>query len=295
MIRLFAILTTIVVIASDLVACPRIDRKMIDFNCDQQYKVAVVGDSIVKGVDGDSLDPFYDGDGGYVARLEAQTGYTFSNIGIRGIRSDQLLRDFKRNINKKLTSKLLKDADIVIIDVGRNDFWNSPLEQITLPTVRNIKRIVSFLKKVYQKRDSKVVPYFMVATLIPTTRTNIHELDLQLFVDDLNQNLRRFKSRGLPVELFFDEEFDINILGADLLHPSSTGYQEIADFLETDLRGRVNKILKSKRKDLDRDKIYDIFETWFGMDPTNPDTNGDGILDGNEVFVQSLDESDNFK
>lgn len=284
MLRLLAILTTIVVITSDLVACPRIPLRMVDFNCDQQYKVAVVGDSIVRGVDGDNPDHFNEGDGGYVARLQAQTGYTFANIGVKGIRSDQLLRDFRRNIDKRLTSRLLRQADIVIIDVGRNDFWNSPLEQITLPTVRNIKRIVSFLKRKYRERDSGVVPYFMVATLIPTTRTNIRELDLQLFVDDLNDNLRRFKSHGLPVELLFDEAFDTSILGVDQLHPNPAGYQRIADYIEHDLRNRVNKILRKQRKDLDRDGIYDMFEQWFQMDPTNPDTNGDGILDGKEVF-----------
>ncbi len=287
MFRLFAIITTLVVFSSELFACPRIRPRLVDYNCDQAYKVAVIGDSIVEGVDGDRENRYTDGDGGYVSRLSNQTGLNFTNIGVKGTTTDELLRGFRRNIDKRLTTRLLQQADIILIDVGRNDFWNSPLEPETLPAIRNIQRIIKFLKKTYQERDSHIVPYFIVATLIPTTRTNIRPHDLQLYVEELNSNLRRFKSRGLPVDIYFDQEFDSSILGADGLHPNLAGYQRIADFLEIEFKDRINEILKLKRKDRDKDGIYDIFESWFGMNPRNPDTNSDGILDGKEVFQKN--------
>jgi hypothetical protein len=47
---------------------------------------------------------------------------------------------------------------------------------------------------------------------------------------------------------------------------------------------RYSKYVQQLRVDADKDGLYDIFESSrFGTDPTNPDTDGDGILDGNDV------------
>jgi hypothetical protein len=43
------------------------------------------------------------------------------------------------------------------------------------------------------------------------------------------------------------------------------------------------------KSDSDNDGLSDLQEDWIGTDKTNPDTNGNGLLDGDEFFVYGLD------
>jgi hypothetical protein len=67
----------------------------------------------------------------------------------------------------------------------------------------------------------------------------------------------------------------------DRVHPTSLGYDQITKVLLQYLQVTLLKYVAVIRPDLDKDGIYDEYEEErFGTDPENPDTDGDGILDG---------------
>jgi len=259
-------------------ACPKIDR-LADFNCDLKVKIAVTGDSIVKGV-GDTAPQT----GGYVARLaEHYPDVKFSNLGVGGITSGQLFRSFHRKLNQQAdgaTKRKIRDADLVIIDVGRNDFW---VKATPSQTKRNISRLASFLKG-WVKSQSGVAPLISVSTLLPTTR-----LFQKHFLEHVNQTLL---ASTLPVDIRVDE-LDTSYLSYDGLHPDGLGYDEIATVDEAYLSRVYNDKVASIRTDNDSDGVYDNFErSKFGTDPAKADTDGDGVPDGVELFTNHTDALD---
>lgn len=253
-------------------ACPLIAKRFIDFNCDQKFKIAFTGDSIARGVGDDENND----NGGYVKRVRKYVRrLKTSNLGSPGTTAEELLRDFRRNIDKRKTSKRLADVDIIFIDVGRNDYWQ---DTPALSVVRNIKRTIRFLQK-NVKAQTGVRPLFVVSTLIPTNRSF-----QQPYVDEINEALVRFKANDLPVELLFHENFSTSILSFDDLHPDGPGYESLAQFISEFLKNRAQSIQSAKRRDRDNDGIFDKFEEQFGTLKGNPDSDGDGILDGEDVF-----------
>lgn len=270
-------------LAADAFACPLVKRTMIDFNCNGKLKIAITGDSIVSGV-GDEV--YTEKKSGYVLRLGQLLRAKVTNLGIAGITSGGLLRAFMRNIDKERTSRLLRDADIIIIDVGRNDYWledSSPEE-----VARNIERTIAFLRKKLKTRDLGVRPFFMVSTLIPTERSF-----QQPFVDQVNSALRRFNSRELPLHIFFDTNFSTSILSEDGLHPNAEGYDTIAIFLKRFLKNDAQIEIAKKRRDRDGDGAYNYFEKyWYHTDPRKKDTDGDGFWDGAEIYQLGTDPLD---
>lgn len=259
-------------------ACPLIDG-MIDFNCDGQLKVAVTGDSVVKG-DGDSpkRPP-----GGYVTRLEEiLPSATFANLGIDGVTTTGLLRAFKRNLTKAEegeTKRKTRGVDMVIIDVGRNDYFGQRPPSFT---VRNISRIVKYLRSELGKQG--VEPFIAVSTLIPSTRSF-----QQPFIDSVNRLLIGSKSKSLPVFLR-PERISLRAINEDGIHPNGRGYDLIARRDRNYLKGRLQKQLQALRPDKDRDGVFDVFEAdRFGTDPKERDTDGDGLSDGEELFETMTD------
>jgi hypothetical protein len=73
------------------------------------------------------------------------------------------------------------------------------------------------------------------------------------------------------------------LLGNDRLHPTSKGYGAIAAVLIKYLRSDYPAHARTLREDLDNDGLYDLFEEGrFGTDPTDPDTDDDGMKDGSD-------------
>lgn len=261
--------------------CPLIDR-FVDLNCDQRHRVSITGDSIVKGVG----DAKRDDDGGYVARLgEYYPGSEFVNIGIPGISSSRLLRDFKQNLNKPAegTTKVkTRDIDQLIIQVGTNDYWERNPAALT---VRNIKRLVKFLRTKLEEMNG-TAPVIGIATLPPTRR------DFQNpFIHEVNSLLLKFNSSKLPVRIRFDT-LPTRYISFDDLHPSSKGYNRMAKVVKKYVRGVSQKDARQRVRDSDDDGIYDQFEARYGTDSSLSDTDGDGVLDGDEVFVTGTDPLD---
>lgn len=268
-----------------LLACPLIDG-LVDYNCDESLKIAITGDSIVFGV-GDS-ERFGD-NGGYVARLQSSLPMSeVANLGIPGITSWRLLRSFKRNLSKVPpgeTIRKMSSADVVVIAVGINDYFE---RREPGRTVRNIQRLIAFLKDFYRNRN-QTVPAFRVSLLTPTRRSY-----QQPFVSEVNRLLLRFRSERLPIGPDFSK-LNTRLLRSDGLHPSNRGYDALAARLLSNLRGPLMKQLLGDRPDSDNDGVYDLFEIQrFGTSVSLPDTDGDGKIDGYELFLFHTDPLDPF-
>lgn len=253
-------------------ACPQING-LIDYNCDGVLKVTFTGDSVVSGV-GDIIRP-----AGYVGRLATLlTDSNVKNLGMPGVTSIRLLRKYKESFASPLHNPVKvrsRNADIYVIDVGRNDYYNFKSPSIT---VRNIKRLVSFIKEAVVELNG-VEPFVVVSTLIPTSR--LFQIS---FIKEVNRLLLDEKRRGLPVFLRFDQFSADSILSVDGLHPDGNGYDKIAIFIEEYIFGRLQEQLHRRRRDSDGDGLFDMFEqSKYGTDPRLSDTDGDGINDGDEV------------
>ena len=277
--RIFSVVLIVALTAAPAAACPTIDD-LIDFNCSQTGKITITGDSFVNGV-GDTKNG-----AGYVGRAEDNfQSFRFTETGVNGITTAKLLSNFKRFLPRgKTTYKRTINSDILIIDVGRNDYWrNVPPSMV----VRNIKRLVKFLKKALVEDEIESPPKIFVSALLPTKR------GFQApFIREVNRLLLKQKGAKLPVYLRFDK-VSSSVVGADGLHPTARGYKRIAKFLTKFLKGAAQNKMRKNRKDTDADGVYDFFETnRYGTDPEAFDTDGDAKSDGTEIFTDGTDPLD---
>ncbi len=289
-------------------------KKFFDFNCDQKLNIVFIGDSVVYGV-GDSVNK---GSGGYVLRIQKKYP-NFTNkqvrvtaLGFPGVTSQGLLSKIKKiykNRNKsgvKKSFNRMNEADIIVIDVGRNDFWN---KDPVIYTFNNIKRLVEFLDSILPKLNAKSLVFINTSTLIPTSR------DFQVpFITKLNTLLSKYPYTRIKQKL------DVRLLNSDGLHPSSKGYISIANTVFSQLTNqkKFQASMRAERPDTDGDGIPNVFESHrygtrynhkdtdndglsdfdeqfiYMTNPLDPDTDGDGISDGDEVRngTDPLDDQD---
>jgi len=259
-------------------ACPLI-RRLADFNCNQQLKIVVAGDSLVYGRgDLDNRDR-----GGWVKRLGPLLRVpAVQNLGVPGITTDVLYSRLKkafRNPNSSLRARAI-DADVFIIAAGVNDFYDHGDPSLT---ARNLKRLVAMVRQELGRGDH-VAPYVLLAKLTPTTRGFQRS-----FVENVNILLARFRSDALPSYLRFDTLDELEI-SYDGVHPRSTGYDALTEIAATYIKADGTTNMLALRPDADKDGIFDKFETsMFGTLPSAKDSDGDGLSDGLEVFTYKTD------
>ncbi len=256
-------------------ACPRIDG-LIDYNCDGILKIVFTGDSIVDGVG----DTKREHGGGYVVRLQDKLpDAAVENLGVPGITTKQLLRAFKKNLNKVPPGPTIiksAHADVLIIDVGRNDYWD---RESASKSVANIRRLVQYLRTTLAQQNG-MAPYIFVSTLIPTKRGY-----QQPFINSLNSQLLKYRSSDLPTYVRY-ETIANTLLSKDGLHPTSAGYDAITKLLLKFIKTEGQKLIEKKRPDGDHDGVYDIFETnRFLTNPLALDSDSDSLSDGAEIFT----------
>jgi lysophospholipase L1-like esterase len=257
-------------------ACPLVDG-LIDFNCDGRHTITGTGDSIVFGI-GDEL---HENRGGYLQRLgQLFPTSEIHSLGYPGITTAQLLRFYKRLFNKRPESQEalhIGNADILIIDVGRNDYFNRNSSALTVTT---IKRLVSFLTS-ETKRRFGASPLIVTTILIPSAR----EFD-NGFIEQVNMVALKTRSRKyLPAYLRFDL-MSPTLLSEDGLHPSSAGFDLLGKLAEEYIRDDAQQRSSTLRRDRDVDGIFDIFEKLrYGTSSKLADSDGDLLSDGEEVFV----------
>lgn len=252
-------------------ACPSVGG-LPDINCDGSARVVVVGDSVVYGT-GDVRN---NGRGGYVLRIAKKfPGASFDNRGTPGEEARRVLgvvQDAFTGLGDTTFATSLTEADIVIIDIGRNDWWKFLPAKATL---RNLKR----LRALIQNEVNTVTghkPLVIMAQIMGANRTG-----QGTWVAELNQYIAASNKLGTPADLKFSSVSKRLLI--DRVHPSSLGYDAIAKILYSYLTQTLPKHVAVFRRDSDRDGLYDEYEAEkFGTSPTNPDTDGDGILDGRD-------------
>ncbi len=256
-------------------ACPRIDG-LIDLNCDGKLKIVAVGDSIVTGI-GDIKNNHK---GGYVKRLRRHFPRAqIIGMGFSGCSSGRLLQDFTAALNQPgtgKTKKTLDNADLIIIDVGRNDYWD---EKDPGLTVRNIARLTKLFKEKLGT-STGVPPWVTIAYMLPTKRSF-----QWTFLIQINYYLSHLNPADYKVQLNF-HKLPLKTLSWDGIHPNSKGYAEMEKMIKKYLTGRLQREERRIRSDRDRDGVFDYFElNRFYTDPTLRDTDGDTLTDGTELFV----------
>lgn len=250
-------------------ACPLISG-LPDYNCDGELHITVVGDSLVHGT-GDSKNG---GQGGYVLRAqEALPGITMHNFGYPGITTNALTlkvnRAFGKNGGSNLADALVK-SDLIVIDVGRNDEWSKTYVETAIALKRLRNEIEYDVMEVTSRKPLVVTAVLMI------TRT----IKKAAWITELNRYIAASNSRSTPADLRFDA-VPWRLCGPDRIHPTSKGYDRLArNFIRYITRSYPEHVA-TLRKDRDHDGLYDIFEkSRFGTDPLNPDSDGDGLLDG---------------
>ena len=255
-------------------ACPKVAR-IADFNCDGEAHVVVLGDSIVTGV-GDTENG---NSGGYVLRTQQRfPEVTFHNFGVPGQMTPFLLIELQQAFKGRGTPGLadaIAKADLVVIDEGRND---SAMGKMPSKTARNLQRAADLIRD-FVKSATRRNPLVVRAVLAPSRRSKQSS-----FVRELEHLIARTSTWSMPADLRFDK-MPTKLLAKDGLHPTAAGYEKMAMVFSRYLRETYAEHARRFHPDGDNDGLYDMYErSRFGTNPRNPDTDGDGIRDGDDPF-----------
>jgi len=265
------VLTILALSAHHGFACPSVGG-LPDVNCDGAARVVVVGDSVVHGV-GDVRNG---GKGGYVLRIAKKfPEATFENRGTPGEEARRvigIIEDAFSGVGDAPFASSLSVADIVILDIGRNDWWKF---RPALATWRNLKRV----RELIQSEVNTVTghkPLVVTAQIMGANRTG-----QGAWVTELNKYIAANNTSMTPTDLRFNAVSKKLLI--DRVHPSSLGYDAITRVLYAYLTNTLPKHVTVFRKDGDDDGLYDEYEAEkYGTSPFNPDTDGDGIRDGKD-------------
>lgn len=202
----------------------------------KNLKIVSIGDSLTQGV-GDSTKK-----GGYVPylenHLESMDGINnaqFHNYGVRGNRTDQLLKRLK----EAKVKKSIEEADVVMITIGGNDvmkIFRENLSHLSLEVFQEEKRL-------YQKRLNEIMKtiksYNSDAGIVLVGLYNPFNTWFS-DIDEVNQIISNWNSSSEQVLSSYDKTLFIKIddlfidsgdtlLYEDYFHPNDEGYKLIAD------------------------------------------------------------------
>jgi len=216
------IITAIIAIVSTKAAkaCPDIGR-LADYNCDGSAVITVLGDSLVYGF-GDTKN---NNKGGYVLRAQEKfPEATLVNQGVLGLRTQQMLSKIRKAFDNYQTDPLaqsLLTADLVVLDVGRNDRW---LMGEPSAALRNIKRARELITS-QAKMLGYSAPLVVTAVLMYPNRGAQGP-----WVKELDELIIKSGSDEYPADLRFDR-VSKRLLSTDAIHPTSKGYAAISTVL----------------------------------------------------------------
>ncbi len=225
-------------------------------------KVVSIGDSLTQGV-GDSTDS-----GGYVPYLENQLesldgirDAQFQNYGVRGNRTDQLLKRLKKNDVKAS----IKNSDIVMITIGGNDvmkIFRENLSHLKLEVFQEEKEnYQSRLKEIFETIRSYNPNAGIVLVGLYNPFNNWFS-DIQ----EVDQIIENWNLASLEVLNEYDRTLFVKIddlfIGAgdtllyeDYFHPNDEGYKLIADRMFIDLtNGETLATLTNRKKHVEEEE-----------------------------------------
>jgi lysophospholipase L1-like esterase len=216
------------------------------------------------------------GQGGYVLRIAQKfPDASFDNRGTPGEEARRvigIIQDTFKGTGDTSFASSLTQSDIVILDIGRNDWWKF---RPAIATWRNLKRLRETIQSAVNSLTGHK-PLVVTAQLMGANRTG-----QGTWVTELNSYIAANNTLTAPADLRFNAVSKKLLI--DRVHPSSLGYDAIAKILYTYLTQTISKHVSAFRPDRDHDGLYDEYEAEkYGTSPNNPDTDGDGILDGQD-------------
>jgi lysophospholipase L1-like esterase len=247
--------------------------RLPDFNCDGEANIVVLGDSLVYGF-GDTANG---NKGGYVLRAKKKLSEaTIYNFGVQGQKTLDVVMEITRAFDGSGDSDLadaLVNADLVVLDVGRNDRW---LFGQPSSAFRNLKRARTLIRNKTAALTG-TSPLVVLAVMMLPNRGSQGP-----WMKALDGLILRSNSKSNPADLRFDL-VSKRLLSSDQIHPTPKGYDALAAAFVSYVLKVYPKHVAALRTDADNDGLYDEFESsLFGTDPTLSDTDGDGVKDGED-------------
>ena len=204
------------------------------------------------------------------------------------------MKEEQRKQGVQRIESALRGADLVVVDIGRNDWW---LDVSPGLTARNIKRIAGLAARM-GKADGQG-PLVVIAKLIPNERLERrNEVTQQDFVLLVNQALTLLNQERYPVAVPFDQLPPYGYLQdpprTDAgVHPTSAGYDILSDILIDFLKNGAQDLMAAQRGDDDEDDVFTLCESkYYRTKPNDPDTDADGYPDGQEIYELLTDPLD---
>jgi len=221
----------------------------------EDLNVVAAGDSLTQGV-GDST-----GKGGYVPYLqklfeqeEGVGNVTISNFGVKGNRTDQLLK----KIRSAEVKNSIRDADMVVLTIGGNDIMKVVRDHISNLQLDNFTgQMKTFETNLYNvlkeiRNDNQEAVIVLVGVYNPFTKWFSDVDEMNDIVSEWNmsgENILTLYNNTyfVPIEQIFADA-DEDLLYTDYFHPNDTGYKLIADEIYKKVKEEaIGEILASKR------------------------------------------------
>lgn len=216
--------------------------KIPDLNCDGDLQIVVIGDSFVYGI-GDTKNR---GRGGYVLRTQRRfSRAAIQNLGTPGLQSPKLLEDLQASFRGRAPlnyRQVLRSADIVIFDLGRNDRW---LYGEASDTVKNLQAAAQLIRLDARKRK-QIEPVIVIAPNMLPNRGSQGP-----WVSVLNKLILRTHTSRNPADLRFDL-VSKRLIGDDQIHPTSLGYDELAKVFQRYLQRTLPPRIKARQREFYR-------------------------------------------
>jgi len=201
---------------------------------DQDQSIVAIGDSLTQGV-GDETEQ-----GGYVGILDEllnqeESTISFTNLGRRGNRSDQLLERLEEEEEVEIE---LQNADLIFITIGANDlmkvvrenFMDLKLQDFVEERTNYAKRLQRIFNEVRMINPDAHI--YLIGFYNPFEKYFPHIKELDMIVDEYNHTgitiaNRIENSSFIPTSDLFQDN-DIELLSDDEFHPNYQGYNLMA-------------------------------------------------------------------
>ncbi len=220
----------------------------------KELSVVSVGDSLTEGI-GDSTKT-----GGYIpylqdhlVQLEEVKDATFTNYGVKGNRTDQLLE----RLDEQQVKDSIKQADFVIITIGGNDIMKVFKENFGQLKVKQFeqgrkdyeKRLNEIIVKVRESNQEAGIVLVGLYNPFMEVFHNVEEVEeiLQNWNETSKQTVEKYdQTTFVSVEdLFKDQKEDIFYV--DQFHPNDRGYELMANRIFETINGKELEELTNQK------------------------------------------------
>ncbi|KMY50486.1 SGNH/GDSL hydrolase family protein [Peribacillus loiseleuriae] len=221
-------------------------------------EIVSLGDSLTQGV-GDTTDT-----GGYLPYLRhllekepTITSVNFVNHGVKGNRTDQLLKRMKE---ENMVADI-KKADAVVITIGGNDIMrvfhqniiDLKMEQFEKARIGYEKRLEQILNKVRLNNDHAQI--YLVGVYNPFSKVLSAFQELDIIMDQWNRSGRTIvegydNAYFIEIGDLFENTAENLLFTEDHFHPNNRGYELIANRIYQEMHietlGRVSTEVSAK-------------------------------------------------